>query len=361
MSNKLSRREFLRGVGIAAAGTAAAACDPLLNPRTSRINPSHGLLPVRPLGGTGEQVTLLGLGGQGAIDGGEEAEALAIIEEAIDGGINYIDTAYVYGWGTPNPMGTSERRIGIVTEHRRNEVFLATKSRSRTYSGVMSDFNTSLSRLRTDYIDLYQVHNIGTTNDVHELFEEDGFGRTAMDAFARLRDEGKTRFIGITGHHDPTQLLSVLDRPSSDPSAPVFDAVLMALNAADRHYRPFQDDLLQRAVSDNMAVIVMKVTGMNHLLDDLRQRPEVQDDTFIDGPLSGIGLMEACLRYVYSFPISCAIVGISNMAQLHEDLDIAATRSDPLSPAQRDALESMTTATPPGGPRAGDWFKIERY
>ena len=125
----------------------------------------------------------------------------------------------------------SETNIGKVMATRRDEVFLATKSTSRTYDGVISNFNESLSRLQTDYVDLYQVHNIGTEDEVTALFTPDGNGKTAIDAFVQLRDEGKTRFIGITGHHDPDQLLAVLQHAD----APNFDAILMPLNPSDWH------------------------------------------------------------------------------------------------------------------------------
>ena len=340
MSSRFSRRNFLRAMGMAAAGLTAASCDSLFASNQRSQTTFTGKLPMRPLGQTGDSVSLLGLGGQSTVEGSDTQAAVDIINDAIDRGVNYIDTSPRYG------STRSENNIGLVMQDRRQEVLLATKSRERTYTAVLNDFEESLIRLRTDYVDLYQVHNIGTASDVAELYQTDGSGRTAIDAFVRLRDEGRARFIGITGHHDPAQLLAVLEH--SDPDAPAFDAILMALNPADWHRTPFQGQLLQTVIERKMAVIAMKITAMNHLLDEI---PDMAD----------------CLNYVYSLPISCAVVGITDLWQLERNVQITQDFSAPLSQAEMEALENMTTATPDtirpgdGGPRKGDWFKVLRY
>ncbi|WP_319417187.1 aldo/keto reductase [Marispirochaeta aestuarii] len=330
MEYKITRRDFIKTMLSATASLMTASCK-LVSDDNLSVN--GDAMPMRSLGSTGQMVSLLGLGGQSEVEQWDSSLAVDIINYAIDNGINYIDTNYYYG------NGASETNIGLVMASRRAEVFLATKSTSRTYSGVISNFNTSLSRLQTDYVDLYQVHNIGTEDDVTDLFTSDAYGRTAIDAFVQLRDEGKARFIGITGHHDPVQLLAVL----THEDAPTFDAVLMALNPADRHIKPFQDELLPYAVSKKMAIIAMKVTGMNYLFQDI---PNMTD----------------CLNYVYSLPISCAIVGIDTIAHLEQNIQITRNFSNPLSVEEMEDLENMTHGTPlSGSPKYGDWFKIDRY
>ena len=345
MSSKVSRRGFLQAMGLAAASLGTKACQPFWSGGGRPSNgPDHGTpLPVRALGDTGERVSLLGLGGEAALDKSDQGAAEEIINYAIDSGVNYIDTSPRYG------NTRSETNIGRVMKYRRKEVFLATKSKERTYSKVLQDFDDSLNRLQTDYIDLYQVHNIGESSDVSELFAEDGNGNTAIDAFEQLRREGRegrpgAHYIGITGHHDPQQLLAVLNHDD----APAFDAVLMALNPADRHRRPFQQELLTVAQQRKMAIIAMKVTGMTYLFDDI---PNMSD----------------CLNYVYSLPISCAIVAISELSELEQNLQITRDFSTPLSTAEREALENMTTPTP-GDTKwnepekwRGDFFKVIRY
>jgi uncharacterized protein len=336
MGKELSRRNFLKTMLAATTSLMAASCK-FPGSKDSIPDIENGSLPMRTLGSTGEKVSLIGLGGQSAIEHADtQAEidlAYDIINYAIDNGINYIDTNYYYG------SGASETNIGRVMATRRDEVFLATKSTSRTYAGVMSNFNTSLTRLQTDYVDLYQVHNIGTEDDVTELYTPDGNDKTAIDAFVELRDLGKARFIGITGHHDPAQLIAVMDHVG----APNFDAVLMALNPADWHYRPFQQVLLPKAVDNNMAIIGMKVTGLRELFSDIPN-------------------MASCMNYVYSLPVSCAIIGIETIDQLEENIQITKNFSEPLLTAEMQALEDMTHATPEDqSTKYGDWFKRWRY
>lgn len=332
MSIRFSRRGFLRMAGSAAAALTAAACKPFVGGTRPNPPPVTEQLPMRALGSTGQSVSLLGLGGQSAIEGLSRPTAVEIINYAIDNGVNYIDTSPRYGGGR------RERNIGEVMRTRRREVFLATKSREKTFKKVMDQFEESRNRLNTDYIDLYQVHNIGEPSDVSELFEKDSEGRTAINAFERLRDAGKVGSIGITGHHDPEQLLAVLNHPE----APAFDAVLMALNPADWHRRTFQDELFSTVLERKMAIIAMKVTGLTYLFSDI---PDMAD----------------CLKYVYSLPISCAVVGISDLSELQQNLQITADFSEPLSKSEMQALEDSTRATPDSGsPRRGDYFKVDR-
>ncbi len=182
MTKKMSRREFLRASATLAVSTAAFATDEEPKPK----------LPHRPLGRTGVKVAILGMGGAGFLASWEDKEEVAsFIHKMIDEGINYFDTARNYG--------KSEENLGLVMgTARRKEVFLATKTVSRTYDGAFKDVEVSLKALRTDHLDLIQLHGFGCDerDDVAAIGRRDG----VLTAFRRLKDEKVTRFIGITGH-----------------------------------------------------------------------------------------------------------------------------------------------------------------
>jgi len=265
-------------------------------------------LPKRTLGKTGFRVSLFSLGGQGIIEQpGTEEESVAIIEKALDEGVNYIDTAPSYG------RGTSEQYIGRVMKHRRDEVFLATKTHDRTYSGTMRLFEESLERLQTDYIDLYQLHNVRTDQDLEGIFGDGG----ALEALLELKEQGVVKHLGITGHRDPQVLLDGIGRFD-------FDCILLALNPADIHHDPFQTDLLEMAVEKDMGIVAMKIPAHQRIFRD-----------------DGITSMDQALGYVYTLPISTAIVGLSTMEQLEEN--VAITKAfRPLSKAEMEELEDLT-------------------
>ena len=216
----VNRREFVK---LSAAGTAAM----VLGPQVSGAMPRT--MATRPLGKTGHLVRLFSLGGQATIEQpGKLEESVAIINRAIDLGVNYIDTAAAYG------RGISQTYIGEVMATRRHEVFLATKTHNRTRDGSKQLLDDSLKRLKTDHLDLWQLHNITHTEQLDQIFGKDG----AIEAMIEARDQKIVRFLGITGHYDPAVLMDGLRRFP-------FDTILMALNAADRHHTPFQDSVLR--------------------------------------------------------------------------------------------------------------------
>jgi uncharacterized protein len=327
MDKNKSRRLFIKkglttaaGIGLLSkAGTITQA-----EKLAAGINAN--VMPKRKLGKTGYDVSLFGLGGQGTIEQpGKLGESVDIINRALDLGVNYIDTAAWYGgdWGS---VGTSERYIGEVMRRRRNEVFLATKSHSRTYSGVLSQFDQSLKNLRTDHIDLYQLHNIRLQSDLNTIFANNG----AIHAFEKLKSEGAINFIGITGHYDPEILKKAIEQYD-------FDCILMSLNAADIHYLPFQHDLLDTAVKRNLGIIAMKIPSRGRIFR-----------------YDGITSMQQALWYVYSFPISTAIIGIDNLDQLEENVQL--TRDFKRYNEQRmHEIEQLTAHYS----RDGNWFKYE--
>jgi len=250
-------------------------------------------IPHRTLGNTGEKVSMYSLGGQATL---EEAfghdKAIDIINRAIDLGINYIDTSAYYG---TNARGISERYIGEVMETRRDEVFLATKTFARTYDGAMSDLEKSLNNLQTDKIDLWQIHSISASENIDRIFSNEG----CLKAFEEARDQGIVRFLGITGHHSPTPVKELIDRYP-------FDTVLLALNAADKYYRSFIENVLSTAIEKRIGVIGMKVPARGRIFDK-----------------GGIIDMKEAMSYTLSLPVSTIIVGIGEIIELEENIEIA--------------------------------------
>lgn len=309
-----SRRNFVRNVmgGATAAGLASA-----LGPISAYASPAA--MPSRPFGRTGHEVGLFSLGGQATLEqDGRTDEALQIINTAIDLGVNYIDTAAAYG------SGISERYLGMVMETRRKEVLLASKTHDRTYDGSMRLLDKSLAQLKTDHLDVWQLHNVRTDEDLQRIFADDG----AIKALERARDEKIVRFLGITGHRDPLVLKTAIQRYD-------FDTILLALNAADRHRESFIDNLLPVAVEKRMGIIGMKVVARGRI--------------FREG---GLSTMEQAMRYVLTLPVSTVIIGISGVEQVVENVRIARD----FAPYDEAAMKRLEELTQPYHQEA-DWFK----
>ncbi len=266
-------------------------------------------MPERTLGRTGHRVRLFSLGGQATLEKpGTHDEAIAIINRAIDLGVNYIDTAR-YG------QGISQTYIGEVMKTRRKEVFLATKTRDRTRDGSLKLLEESLRLLQTDHLDLWQLHNISQLEELDQIFGKDG----AIEALVKARSEKIVRFLGITGHFDPDVLIEGINRFD-------FDTILMALNCSDTHILPFQTKLLPLANKKGMGIIAMKIPARGRLL-----RP------------GGVASMKDAMGYVLSKPVHTVIVGCDNVKQVEENVDIA-KKFKPMSEKKMAELERLTAA-----------------
>ena len=227
---------------------------------------------------------------------------------SLDLGINYIDTAPAY---FTSDDSISEVRIGeVIADGRRDEFYLATKTDRRTSRDALSQLEVSLTRLRTDRIDCWQIHHLDEFSELDVIFGRGG----AIEAIERAKRHGLTRFVGVTGHSDPAVLLEALKRYP-------FDTVLMALNPADKHINSFQQNLLPYCVKNNIGVIAMKVFSRGAMF------------------VSPIGAVE-CIRYVMGLPVSTMIIGISNVEQLERNIQISLM--PPLNEAEMGDLEFMT-------------------
>jgi predicted aldo/keto reductase-like oxidoreductase len=201
--------------------------------------------------------------------------------------------------------------VGEVMKTRRSEVFLATKTHDRSYDGAMRHLESSLKNLQTEKIDLWQIHNVGgRVEDFDMVFSDEG----CMKALLKAKEEGVVRFLGFSGHQDPDPMKDLMGRYD-------FDAVLMALNAADKHYNSFIEKLLPDAVEKNMGIIGMKIPA--------------RDRIFSHG---GIITMKEAMSYTMTLPISTIIVGIDKIAELEENVKIA-SEFEPLSADEMLAIE----------------------
>jgi aryl-alcohol dehydrogenase-like predicted oxidoreductase len=325
----LERREFLKlgaaTVGGAAAGATLAARAVAGEPRPLPQNPrTPAAMPTRNLGRTGYSVGIFSLGGQAAVEQpNNEAAAVAVVEKALDLGVNYVDTAARYGGDTP----WSQTYIGQVMKRRRGEAFLASKTHDRTRDGSLKLLEQSLKLLQTDHLDLWQIHNLQAMEQVEQIFRPDG----AVKALQEAKEQGIVRHIGVTGHADPAVLIETIGRAS-------FDTLLLALNAADPHHRSFQEKLLPLAVEKEMGIIGMKIPARGRLLAGFTPPPEGTPTRRPQDKGPGTLQMQEALRYVLSLPVSTVIVGCDSVAQVEENVRFA-REFNPLSGAQMASLE----------------------
>lgn len=305
MRRELSRRDFVARVVSVAAALGASSWKPF---RMLASAMSEEEMPVRPLGRTGHNVALFSLGGQATLEqSGTDRLSEEIIHRALDWGVNYIDTAAAYG------RGVSERYIGNVMRSRRKEVFLASKTHNRTYDGSMRLLEQSLRNLQTDHLDLWQLHNVRTQDDLDRIFSPQG----AIKALEKAREEGTVRFLGITGHYDPFVLRKAIEEYP-------FDTILMALNAADKHNKSFIEHLLPVAVEKKLGIIGMKIPARGRIFRE-----------------DGITSMETAMRYVLTLPVSTIIVGISTLQELEDNIRYA-RRFRPMTEVEMRQTEDLT-------------------
>ena len=204
------RRNFLKTGGAIAAGLLTSRA--MLGKSSTGALPelpvnakTQAAMPTRNLGKTGYKVGIFSLGGQAALEQPNNFDiAVPIVERALDLGINYIDTSSIYG----GPERWSEQYIGQVMKTRRQEVFLATKTKERTREASLRMIEKSLILLKTDHVDLWQLHDIGLPEDVNAIFAKGG----AMEALLEMQQQKVVRFLGVTGHYRPEALIDAVNR-----------------------------------------------------------------------------------------------------------------------------------------------------
>ncbi|MGF1603770.1 MAG: aldo/keto reductase [Thermosynechococcaceae cyanobacterium] len=305
-----TRRNFLIASLAAAGGVVSCKALTQTKPNVVPLTLSTtSKMPERVLGKTGITLPILGLGGAGQTPlskQGREADAIALIEKALQLGIRYFDTAASYG--------PSEDYLGKVLPQYRQQIFLASKTAARDRDGAWQELERSLQRLNTDQLDLWQLHHVSYPEHLEAIFAKDG----AIRAIEEAKQQKIIRFSGITGHHEPQIIAEGLNRHP-------FDTTLVSINAADRHHpRPFAPTVLPVAQKLNVGVIAMKVPAYGRLL-----KP-------------GILTMRQAMGYSLSLTgVHCCIIAAESSQQLADNVAVA-SQYQPLAESVMKDIETLT-------------------
>jgi aryl-alcohol dehydrogenase-like predicted oxidoreductase len=274
-------------------------------------------IPRRPFGTSGDTVSILGLGGWHLGVPKTDGDAVRLVHEAIDGGINFLDNAWDYN------DGVSEQRMGKAIGDRRDRVFLMTKlcTHGRDARTAMKQLEESLRRLRTDHLDLWQIHEVAFDDEPRRHFAKGG----AVDALDRARQQGKVRFVGFTGHKDPALHLEMLAHDY------VWDSCQLPLNCFDASFRSFEQRVLPELVRRGIAPI-----GMKSFCGDARG-------------LKGKVISPAdALSYALSLPVATVVSGMESPRVLRQNLQIA-RGFRPLSARAMEAIRRRVAAVAADG------------
>lgn len=289
---------------------------------TNEIKRNSAGIPVRELGKTGLEVSIVGFGGGHSVRPDMSVqETVRLVHEAIDSGMTFMDNAWEYH------QGEAERRMGQALVGRRNQVTLMTKVCARDRLTAEAQLNESLARFRTDVIDVWQFHEVNYDNDPEWIFQAEG----AIEAAAAAKEAGKIRHIGFTGHKSPHILKRMLEMDFD------WDTCQMPVTVLDTHYRSFQKEILPELNRRGIGVIGMKsLGGRGQFVYDL-------------------GLTaEQCRRYSLSQPISTLICGIQSQENLEQDLAIARGFTQMPDAEQQELLGSVYTEASDG---RYEWYK----
>jgi aryl-alcohol dehydrogenase-like predicted oxidoreductase len=260
-------------------------------------------LPRRTLGRTGVEVSVLGLGGEGILRSvGKWDQARAVIDAALESGLTYFDSARGYA--------QSEEYYGAVLKERRSRIFLTSKTRERSRGAALAELDQTLRNMQTDWIDLWQVHDVQSDQDIEALTAPGG----ALEAFVEARQSGRVRHIGLTGHFDAAILTRAMQ-------VFAFDTLLLPVNPAETYHMSMLDGPLQEANRQGMGVIAMKVPCRGFLFT------------------SRARTVEPFLRYALSQPVSTAIIGCATPEQVLENA-ASAQRFTAMSDAEQRELEA---------------------
>jgi predicted aldo/keto reductase-like oxidoreductase len=276
-------------------------------------------MPVVTLGKSGLKVSKFCLGGYHMRVGGQD-QAVQIIHRAMDLGVTFFDSAAKYH------EGESDVSCGVALKGgRRQKVILMSKAQLRDRDGAMKQLETTLQRMQTDYLDLWQCHEVATHAEVDKIFGPKG----SLEAFVAAKKQGKVRHIGFTGHHDPTVHQRLLEGFDG------WETVQMPVNLIDRHYLSFIENVLPRVKAKGLGMIAMKSNAM--------------------GPITKnrIATIEECLRYTLSQPVDVLVSGVETVPQLEQNVSIVKSFR-PMSSQELTTILDRTKKGPHGS-------KIENY
>jgi aryl-alcohol dehydrogenase-like predicted oxidoreductase len=278
------------------------------------------MMETRPLGKTGESFPILSLGCQRLVD--EEAcseeQAVSILNTALDRGIRYFDTAWIYS------QGQSEERVGLVAKQRRDEMWIATKTWATTRDDARRQLEESLERLHTDHVNEWRLHNVWDFDRLDVMTGKGG----ALEAMIKAREEGLVQNLSLSGHTDPQVQIEALRRFT-------FDTVLVAVSVLDHFIYSFAEELLPVAAQKGVGVVGMKVFGYKKLAQ----------------------IADRALRYALALPLTSVIAGCSTMEELEADLAVAEGFIPMTGPERLDFFrEVLPMVQPENQPwKASDW------
>ena len=298
-------------------------------PATTR----KGDMMYRTLGRTGEQVSLIGMGGFHIGKQADEQESITLIRSGIDRGITFLDNSWDYN------EGKSEERMGkALQDGYRAKVFLMTKLDGRTKASANEQLEQSLKRLQTDHIDLVQFHEVIRMEDPDRIFAPGG----ALEALMDAKKAGKLRYIGFTGHKDPLVHLRMLE--TAQKHGFHFDTAQMPINILDAHFRSFTHKVVPELVKQQIGVLGMKTFGDHFILDNALQ--------------TGAATPIEMLHYSMTVPTSVVITGIDSMKILDQACEAAKTFK-PMTQAEIAALLNRTRVAASSG--AFELFKTTSH
>lgn len=299
----INRRDFLKALAATTSSLAIAPSLAAQNKTEGHQRDRLGeLLPQRRLGATKEAVTMLGVGGA-HIGRMEEREAQRVIETALERGVRFFDTAESY------QKGDSERRYGrFLVPKYRDVVFIMSKTLGRDADTARQQLEGTLRRLNTDHLDLWQIHSVTDPQDVDRRLESG-----VLNVLLEAQKQGKTRYIGFTGHRTPKAHQRMLERTQA------LQTCQMPINVLDPSSESFIGDVLPALVERKMGVLAMKTLADGYFFRKFKVGKSATRSTVVPDHLS----LTQALHFVWSLPVSVLISGVDNVEQMKQNIQLA--------------------------------------
>lgn len=290
-------------------------------------------MPMATLGKTGMKVSRFTLGGYHYLRNGEE-EGIRIIRRAIELGVNFFDSAHKYNAGASDTVYGKALKGGL-----RQKVLLMSKAQFRERYSAMQQLEETLQRMQTDYLDLWQCHEVSTHEEVDRILAPGG----ALEAFVRAKEQGKVRHIGFSGHRDPTVHQRLLDAFDG------WETVQFPVNLIDPHYLSFIENVLPKARAKGLGIIAMKSNAIGNITKNK------------------VATIPECLRFAWSQDVDTLVSGVETVRQLEENVAACKTFRK-MSAEEQAALLARTKKGPYGSKieqykmpeRADAWYRLHR-
>lgn len=295
------RRSFLKKLAAMTTGIMVSNAELQSMPGNKRDRLGE-LLPLRKLGKTGEEVTMLGVGGA-HIGKSDDRTAQEILEAALEGGVRFFDNAESYNSG-----GAEEKYGRFLVPEYRDVAFIMTKSTGKTGALAQQHLEDSLRRMKTDYVDLWQIHSLTSPEDVDSRIAEG-----VLDVAIKAKENGKARFIGFTGHANFRAHQHMLERTT------VLETCQMPINCFDPTYKSFINNVLPILVERDMGILAMKTLSNGGFFGGTRHFHGGDNPKMVPDIVS----LEQALHFVWSLPVSVLITGPDHADMMREKIALA--------------------------------------